>query len=248
MNVSVGARLDLDPALEPERYRAVFRRFGRLHVPAFLTPATAKALWSTLECAEGWVRALHTAGGHCEILAEEVEELPPDERAQFEASVQTDARDAFRYMFDTIRISDEERGPRKVAPLLNRWLDFVNGPEFLGFMRALTGDERIVYCDAMATRYLPGHFATAHQDEVEKQHRLYAYVLNLTPRWRADWGGLLMFLDEDDHVAEGYTPAFNAINVFRVPQRHAVSFVTPAAAGPRLSITGWARARLPQGG
>nr|WP_240902836.1 2OG-Fe(II) oxygenase family protein [Caulobacter sp. SLTY] len=97
----------------------------------------------------------------------------------------------------------------------------------------------------MATRYLPGHFLTAHDDAAPGKHRLYAYVLNLTARWRADWGGILMFLDEEDHVAEGYTPSFNALNIFRVPQRHAVSMVAPYAGEPRLSITGWIRSQAP---
>ena len=245
MDAPAAGGFSLDPALRPDQYAPVFRRFGRLHVPAFLRPETATALWSTLETAGGWTRALHMATGHYDIPSEEIEELEPAERARFEGAVQSDARDAFRYMFDTIRISDEATGVRDVAPALAAWLEFVNGPAFLHFMRVLTGDDRIVYCDAMATRYLRGHFATAHEDEVDTMHRLYAYVLNLTPRWRADWGGLLLFLDEDDHVAEGYVPAFNAINVFRVPQRHAVSFVTPAASGSRLSITGWARAKRP---
>ena len=86
---------------------------------------------------------------------------------------------------------------------------------------------------------------TAHDDVAPGKHRLYAYVLNLTARWRADWGGILMFLDEEDHVAEGYTPAFNALNIFRVPQRHAVSMVAPFAGEPRISITGWIRSEAP---
>jgi hypothetical protein len=48
-------------------------------------------------------------------------------------------------------------------------------------------------------------------------------------------------LDQDGHVSEGYTPAYNALNLFRVPQRHAVSYVAPFAGAPRLAITGWIR-------
>ena len=70
--------------------------------------------------------------------------------------------------------------------------------------------------------------------------------MNLTARWRADWGGMLLFLDDEDHVAEGYMPAFNSLNIFKVPQRHAVSIVAPFAGEPRLSITGWLRARKPE--
>jgi Rps23 Pro-64 3,4-dihydroxylase Tpa1-like proline 4-hydroxylase len=109
-------------------------------------------------------------------------------------------------------------------------------------VRTITGDARPRFCDAQATRYAPGHFLTAHDDKDEAKGRLYAYVLNMTAGWTADWGGLLLFLDEDGHVSEGYTPAFNALNLFRVPQPHCVSLVTPFAPRSRLSITGWIRA------
>ncbi len=70
-------------------------------------------------------------------------------------------------------------------------------------------------------------------------------MLNLTPRWRADWGGLLLFTDEDGHVAEGYTPAFDALNLLRTPPPHRVSGVASFAPAPRLSITGWVRSKRP---
>lgn len=59
--------------------------------------------------------------------------------------------------------------------------------------------------------------------------------------WRADWGGLLLFQDADGHVSEGYVPKLNALNLFAVPQTHAVSQVASFVTASRLSITGWIR-------
>ena len=42
-------------------------------------------------------------------------------------------------------------------------------------------------------------------------------------------------------MEEAFTPAFNSLNVFKVPAQHAVSIVAPFAGAPRLSITGWIR-------
>lgn len=53
----------------------------------------------------------------------------------------------------------------------------------------MTGDDRIVYVDATATRYRTGHFLNTHDDGVGDDGRLFAYVLNLTPVWRPDWAG-----------------------------------------------------------
>ena len=146
-----------------------------------------------------------------------------------------------------VRFNVVEGGQRKGGPLapIEAVYDLLNSAPFLAFIRALTGDSRAAYVDAQATRYRPGDFLTAHDDDVEGKNRLFAYVMNFTPAWRADWGGLLAFHDADGHVAEAYTPTFNALNIFRVPQVHAVTQVASFAAGPRLSITGWIRERRP---
>jgi Rps23 Pro-64 3,4-dihydroxylase Tpa1-like proline 4-hydroxylase len=240
--------LRLDPTLEPEAFRPVFKQFNRLHIPGILVPEDAAGVQRAILASASWRRLIRAADGlDYDIPVEEIEELPAGERATFEDAVRAEATDAFRYMFDGVRMSDEVLKGRPIDPRLFSVLQFLNSDAFLGFVRRLTGDDRAVFADAIATRYLPGHFLTAHDDEAPGENRLFAYVLNLTGRWRADWGGMLLFLDEQDHVAEGYVPAFNALNIFRVPQRHAVSFVTPYAGGPRLSVTGWIRSRVPEG-
>jgi SM-20-related protein len=47
-----------------------------------------------------------------------------------------------------------------------------------------------------------------------------AYVLNLTREWQPQWGGYLLFHDEDGDVIAGYKPRFDALNLFAVPQAH----------------------------
>lgn len=237
------APLRLNPLLRPAAYRPVFERHGRLHVPDFLTPASARDLTETLRGANDWTRSIHVEEGQdLDISVAELEALPADERAAFERGLADSSTDSLQYMFDTVRISAEIKAGRPVETPLEALHTFINGPEFLAFVAQLTGDQRLAFADVMATRYLPGHFLTAHGDENPKEQRLYAYVLNMTEAWRADWGGVLMFLDEDGHVAEGYVPAFNALNIFSVPQTHAVSMVTRLARVPRLSVTGWIHA------
>jgi Rps23 Pro-64 3,4-dihydroxylase Tpa1-like proline 4-hydroxylase len=64
----------------------------------------------------------------------------------------------------------------------------------------------------------------------------------MTPEWRPDWGGILQFIDARGNIAEGYTPCFNALNIFRVPAVHSVSQVA-LYGGFRYSVTGWFHAR-----
>lgn len=235
--------LILDPALRAQDYRATFQAHGRLHIPGILTPASANQVLAALSAPLDWTRSIHLdAGEDVDIPVSEFEALPPAERDRIQQELADSSTDSLQYLFDSVRVSALLNRGDAVPDSLQAVHEFLNGEVFLDFVRSLTGDDRPGFADVMATRYLPGHFLTAHGDENPAQQRLYAYVLNLTPVWRADWGGILMFLDEDGHVAEGYVPAFNALNIFSVPQTHAVSMVSRLAQTPRLSVTGWIHA------
>ncbi|QBX36685.1 hypothetical protein E4M02_05495 [Brevundimonas sp. S30B] len=173
---------------------------------------------------------------------------PLEEQARLIGLAHEEATEGFQFIFDRLRLGQARAMGLPIPQALYDVHSLFNSEAFLHFARDLTGDDRIAYVDAQATRYLPGHFLNSHTDEHEGAGRLYAYVLNLTPRWRAEWGGLLMFLDGDGAVGETFTPAFGTLNVFRVPQDHAVSMVAPFAGGPRHSITGWWRVNPPEAG
>lgn len=229
------------PAAAVER----LSRTGRTRVADLLPAADAEALHALLAGGPvDWQRAIETPGD-VEVPVALFEAQPVEEQIRILSKVHGEARDGFQFIFDRWRI-DVGGQPSPVAPdLLADLHRRFNSPEFLAFARALTGDDRIAYIDAQATRFLPGHFLNRHSDQLDRAGRLYAYVLNLCPRWRIEWGGLLQFLDDDGDVAETLTPGFNTLNLFRVPRPHAVSMVSPFAGAPRLSITGWWRAFPP---
>jgi Rps23 Pro-64 3,4-dihydroxylase Tpa1-like proline 4-hydroxylase len=119
-------------------------------------------------------------------------------------------------------------------------LEYLNDAPVLDFVRAVTGVAEIVKADAQATLYAPTQFLAVHNDQHSGAGRRVAYVLNLCAvPWRPDWGGYLMFYDDDLDVVAGYRPRFNALNLFAVPQVHAVTFVPPFAPIARYAITGW---------
>lgn len=238
--------LAIDPALDPARIAPVFARMGRIHLPGVFSPEAAAEVGAAIAGEVPWVKSWRTTGPSLDGTLADFEGLTPDLRAAFDADMARAAKDGFCFRFDAWRLSDDilagKRRGGAMAPL-EAVHDFLNGEAFLKFVRTLTGEPRCAYCDVMVSRYRAGDFLSAHDDDIAGKKRLFAYVLNFTPVWRADWGGVLIFLDEDGHVAEGYAPTFNALNLFSVPQAHAVSYVAPFAAGPRLSITGWVRAR-----
>ena len=113
----------------------------------------------------------------------------------------------------------------------------------LALVRAITGSEAIGFADGQATRYVSGDFLTGHDDGVADKNRHAAYVFGLTEGWRTEWGGLLMFHGADGGFS-GRAPAFNRLDLFRVPQLHSVSYVAPSAGAARTSVTGWFRSAM----
>lgn len=229
----------LNPALDPVALAAAFARDGRLHVPDLFTDASARRIQTCL--------TQETAYDLCCNIDDKPRGLANLTAQQRQALMQMAwsqvGLNGFRFVYDQHPISREGEPYRDPGHYWATVLDFLNGPEFLGLARRITGLEAIAFADAQATLYRGGHFLTNHSDEVPGTGRLAAYVLSFTSTWRPEWGGLLEFIGADHHVTAGYLPDFNSLRLFRVPMDHHVSMVTPFAGAGRYAITGWLRAR-----
>jgi 2OG-Fe(II) oxygenase superfamily len=117
------------------------------------------------------------------------------------------------------------------------------------FRMALEGNEMIEFfsriglttaipAEMFASRYSPGSFLSPHHDSGNGR---VAFVLNLSPSWLPQWGGLLTFLNDDWRtIRRVCTPAFNSLCLFELPANRTVPhLVTQVVAGHRLAFTGW---------
>lgn len=232
---------ELDPWVDARKLAPIYARTGRLHIPRVLQQGGAEALHRHLSQEVHWSLVVHDG--------ERVREAKPDLRRQFGEELDQNlcneaygsAANRFQFLYEYSSVTPSRSGVP--SSLLTQFLEFLNSPTFIRFARELTGRAAIDWADGQATCYRAGHFLTAHDDSAANQKREAAYVFNFTPTWKADWGGLLQFIDSDGHIAEAYTPRFNALNIFTVPQLHCVSAVAPFAPVSRYSITGWLRAR-----
>lgn len=225
-----------------EALAAEFRTHGRLQIRDALEPESAGAVYQSLVDQQEWNLVYRQAGKHVDSNASAVAAWPAEQRQKLEQIIHAQAAEGFQYYYANIPIYDLYHRRALAGHFFNRLFEFLNGEEFLGTIRAITGAEDIGFADAQATRFGPGHFLTCHDDAVEGKDRRVAYVLNLSPGWRRDWGGALQFFDADDNVEAGFTPTFNALCLFRIPADHSVGLVAPFALQPRYAITGWLRA------
>lgn len=227
--------LQLNQDLDVAVLREAYGRHGRIQIGDFLAVESARALFDALMRSTEWKLTYNRGELVHDHDRAAYARLEPDERRMLSDAIVAGGRDGFQFCYDTIR----GRNDVPSDPPLAAFTAFLNSAPLLDLLRGITGADDVETIDAHASRYGPGQFLTTHDDRIATRGRRAAYVMNLTPRWRPDWGGLLLFYDAQGNVVRGFTPGFNVLNLFAVPQAHSVSWVNQLAAVPRVSITGW---------
>lgn len=234
-------QLKVNPALDLRSYAKAYQRDGYVQIPDFLDAATAEHVARVLQQGTPWEIALSRADGGAETITRaELQSLGAQGlRPKVEAVVRQ-ARDGFAFVYlsyPMIRAYLEQREP---GHPLHQVTEFLNSGQFLDAGAAVTGERGLTKVDAQASWYRPGDFLTLHNDHGVGERRA-AYTLGFTRNWRPDWGGQLLFHDDDGQITRGLTPRFNALTLFKVPRLHSVASVASYAGEPRLSIVGWLR-------
>lgn len=233
--------MKLSDQVSPQVWKATLLERRRVHIPDILSIDSANEIYDCLSRQEKWNLVFQNDKKHTDIDADSLLRWNDSQKSDFDKIVFAQARDGFQYLNKNVPIYDVYHSNLLPNHFFNEIFEFLNGEEFLDFCRELTSEPDIGFADAQATCYSAGHFLNAHDDDVYGKDRVAAYVLNMTPEWNADWGGALQFIGKDGHIEEAFTPKFNALNVFKVPIKHSVSYVAPFAGASRFSITGWLR-------
>ena len=224
--------------------RLLVRRFaetGIVAIPGILGEETANGLHAMLRGRDDWKQVIGGETSLVELDRPTRAGMSEEQRNQLDQAVYAGARTGFQFRYETLRVPDGAAERSASADPLAAFAGWWSSEAVLGLLRQITGMPRIAFADMQGTAYAPGDFLTGHDDDVAGKNRLAAYVLNLTPQWRTEWGGLLAFHDDFSPEVLALSPAFNRLNLFKVPRRHSVTEVTRAAAYRRYAITGWLR-------
>lgn len=220
---------------------------SRIQIRDVLEPDGAEAVLRSLEAETLWGVVFNDRANVVQIPAEQAAQLTLDDQHHLLQQIHARARTGYQFFYNSYPVSKAYFAQDPLPGSLAEIYEVLNSASFLQFVRTVTGLSQIRWADAHATLYRAGHFLKYHTDENAAEHRLAAYVLNLTKGWGRDWGGYLQFFNERYDIEEGYRPVFNALNLFTVPADHSVSMISAYAPGSRYSITGWFRGDLPPG-
>jgi SM-20-related protein len=231
--------ITINPKHEPLELSEQLQTRGRLQVADFFSDETADYLYRLIQENKQWHLAYNEGDNYYESELAEFQNLPPQKKQGFMNGIFSGARDHFQYVFLQYYITQAIELKENQGHPMHAMHDFVNTEETLNFMRTLTQEPKIRKADAYASCYSPGHFLTEHDDKHSKHDRVAAYVVSMTKGWNKNWGGHLAFYDEVGNIKEAFIPSFNTLNIFLIPQSHAVQQVAPFAGHARTSYLGW---------
>lgn len=233
----------INPDLDLNALASNFKNDQRLLIPSFLQQSIA--LRMHVACKQHVPYSTHFVldGTYQSKTKTELASLKPEERKNINTEIINSASQGVGFLYEgylksrIIKTHGSAIDPE--LDFLHGVFDYLNGQKVLQTIRDITGNDNIVGAEAQYTRYTAGNFLTRHLDVVSGQHRQYAFVLGLTQNWHPDWGGLLQFYERNGTPRDAWTPQFNVLSLFDVKHVHSVTYVTPFATEPRLSLTGW---------
>ena len=235
------ADLHLNPDLDVDGLAAAFSETKRLHIKKIFGRDTALHIQDVLVNQTPWQYTYFDGARNHTVPIEQFDRLDADSRNSIDETVRRAAEKGFSYSYNSFNFHQRIRQGEDVGDAFAEIDAFLNSEPFLRSLSQIVGDPDISGTDASASWYGHGHFLNIHDDKRPKYDLRAAFVLNLSPLWRTDWGGELKFFSNrrGAKFEDAYFPSFNALNIFKVPQYHAVGMIAPFAGAPRHSISGW---------
>lgn len=237
---------EISPCVDRKAAAEAFAHDRRVQIRDFLTLPAAQTVHRVLSRETPWGLAWRAGedGPHA-LRRQQLAAQQPAEAQAISRKIAAAARQgdyAFAYAHYPILTAYQEGWREHEA--LDVLVEHINDEPLMNLVREVTGIPELIKADAQATLYAPNHFLAVHDDSHVAEGWQVAYVMNFcTEDWRPDWGGYLMFYNEEGDVVAGFKPRFNALNLIRVPQKHNVTYVPPFAPVGRFAITGWFRDR-----
>jgi len=157
-----------------------YARNGILRIADLFPADVAEALYHHLDTEVEWWRAVSEAENAWDLAPGMIAAMDGGKERELIAAVHKSASQGFQFLFDSVIVSDDAAERKARGMLVDRLVEALNHPSSLETFRAITGEPDIRLVNGQATRYLPGHFLTSHDDGIDGEDRVAAYVINLS--------------------------------------------------------------------
>ena len=233
-------RIRINPRVKAAAAQDAYMRDGFVQIPDIFEPDVAEHIATMIETLP-YDLAFQGEDGRPAVLQQAQIEAEGSALENRIVNLMERSGQGYGFIYNVYPLITAYLEQRNPGHPIHRLTEFLNA-EFVDFGAYVTNQPAVAKADGQLTRYRPGDFIGLHNDVgSEDSDRLTAYTLGFTREWRTDWGGQLLFHDDNGDVTRGFIPRFNTLTLFKVPQMHSVAPVAPYARAPRHSVVGWLR-------
>ena len=226
----------LNPNLDLEALAEGFKKSNRVQVKNALDEKSADALSETIEKMAIWRWVFLDRNSEWVMSSEQVNQMTERRRKELMQRLFLQAREGFQYL--RFECPTDEIPDAKDPKALTDADVFFKSNDFRDFLRAVSGEKdgepRGLHARWLNREKFMADSALATD---RPDCKLY-FSMDVTRTWRPNWGGQLMFLDDDGEIEEAWAPAFNRLNIYSASARHFINYVAPYEGGLALSICG----------
>lgn len=229
----------LNTDLDTTALAAQFQQDDRIRIRNILDTNTAEQVTACCESKVPFDFIYHLDGENRVTSAADMAAISIEDQQRMHQKLMQAASQGVGFLYSGYMMNRPGHKPDPELKILYDLHQFLGSEEGLATFRKITGIEELSGIDAQFTRYASGHYLTRHSDNITVGGRRVAFVFGFSRNWHPDWGGLLQFYQDDGTPRDAWMPEFNTLSLFHIRHIHSVSYVTPFAAAPRLSLTGW---------
>lgn len=229
----------LNPGLDFDDLAKQFQLDDRLRIQQFLDDDLAARTATCCETKVPFDFIYHLDGENRVTSARDMAAISLEEQKSMHQKLMRDAAQGVGFLYGGYMMKRPNEEPAPELDVIYKLYEYLGSDEALAAFRTITGIEALSGIDAQFTRYTSGQYLTRHSDNITAEGRRVAFVLGFSRNWHPDWGGMLQFYENDGTPRDAWLPEFNTLSLFDVRHIHSVSYVTPFAPAPRLSLTGW---------
>lgn len=215
----------------------VFSESHKCRLANFLELDDAQALSKEVQGLREFDLVFYAGGENKAVPEIDLRKHSDETRQQLQSEIFGNAAKGIGFLYGRRVIQKDDQNQK-----LRQVIEWLNSPDTISWVKAVTEMNDITHADANVTRFARSEFLTRHNDVLPNEARRVAFVINLSPNWHADWGGLLQFFEADGTSTHSWTPSFNSLSLFDVKNVHSVTCIAPFAPALRLGISGWFRA------
>lgn len=225
----------LNDKLKTAAYTKEFKAKGRVRVPGVLSAEGADALYAAIRDNCVWNIRYRKDGESTTLSGQELQSRIQRRQRELMERIYTGAQNGYQHLYFVCPLSSPL--PDGSDPLAEAKA-FFDSDEFLEVLRKVTGVKKGALLDVLARWTNRDHFETDNAEALDGQDKKFVFTLDLAPNWRGDWGGHLNFLDDDGAEEERWAPGYNSLDIYTVPARTSISYVTPFVGEFRLAVCG----------